>query len=190
MIGAYFTIHPFEIYNANIFTEGGGIWSIRKEKAEAERKLRKEKAEAQSVKLIVAVSASRAKRIRRREMLFALDGEYNVQFTLVNTGSKPQDLGQITFTLNKAQPKFDTTNTLYDDLGLDGAIISLDYDGSLKIRGVVNLGHPYGEGCINLVGNITSEIAFKDTPYDMCKNSIQILQAKFKKIGEMKAYGQ
>ena len=137
-------------------------------------------------------AAARAERIRRREMLFALDGKYNIQFTLegpnlMDVESKPQKLGQIEFTLHKAQPKFDTKNPLYDDLGLDGAIISLDYDGSLKIRGVVDLGHPYGKGCINLVGNINSEVAFKDTPYEMCKNSIQLLQAKFKKMGDKKA---
>jgi hypothetical protein len=137
-------------------------------------------------------AAARAERIRRREMLFALDGKYNIQFTLegpnlVDVESKPQKLGQIEFTLHKAQPKFDTKNPLYDDLGLDGAIITLDYDGSLKIRGVVDLGHPYGKDCINLVGNINSEVAFKDTPYEMCKNSIQLLQAKFKKMGDKKA---
>jgi len=143
-------------------------------------------------KAAVKKAAARAERIRRREMLFALDGKYNIQFTLegpnlVDVESKPQELGQIEFTLHKAQPKFDTKNPLYDDLELDGAIISLDYDGSLKIRGVVDLGHPYGKGCINLVGNINSEVAFKDTPYEMCKNSIQLLQAKFKKMGDKKA---
>ena len=180
MIGTNRGISPYMLYLGNTSSDNVAMTEIQKQEARAKRVKSPE-----DIK-----TAARAERIERREMLYALDGEYNVQFTLENTGSKPQDLGQIVLTLDKAQPKFDTTNTLYDDLGLDGAILSLDYDGSLKIRGVVNLGHPYGEGCINLVGNITSEIAFKDTPYEMCKNSIQILQVKFKKMGAMKAYGQ
>jgi hypothetical protein len=191
----YFTVNPFEIYNANVMSEPKSIWLEREKiakKQEAERKrikeeeLKKKEAERKRIKEDERKKA-KAERLRKREMVSSYNGTYKIHLGInhnVIDGKMYQDLGIILFTLNRGQPKLDENNILYQALGLSEIKFSLDYDGYMKVSGKF-LGEINSERrCVYISGNLKSDKKFNPKSSQNCGAFGQSLSMRFDKISD------
>ena len=176
----YFTVNPFEIYNANVMSEPKSIWLEREKiakKQEAERKRIKEDERKKA----------KAERLRKREMVSSYNGTYKIHLGInhnVIDGKMYQDLGIILFTLNRGQPKLDENNILYQALGLSEIKFSLDYDGYMKVSGKF-LGEINSERrCVYISGNLKSDKKFNPKSSQNCGAFGQSLSMRFDKISD------
>ena len=129
----------------------------------------------------------KAKRLRKREMLFAYDGTYKVQLGLNRgtiDGQIYQDLGSILFTLNRGQPKLDENNILYQALGLNEINFSLDYDGYMIVSGKFLDEIKSERRCAYLAGNLKSDKKFNPKSSQNCGASGQSLSMRLEKISD------
>ena len=203
----YFTVNPFEIYNANVMSEPKSIWLEREKiakKQEAERKrikeeelkkkeeelkkkeeeLKKKEAERKSIKEGERKKA-KAERLRKRDMVFSYDGTYKIHLGInlnVIDGKMYQDLGSILFTLKGAQPKLDENNILYQALGLSEFKFSLDYDGYMIVSGKFLAEINSEKRCVYISGNLKSDKKFNPKSSQNCGATGQSLAMKFEKI--------
>jgi hypothetical protein len=191
----YFTVNPFEIYNANVMSEPKSIWPERKKIAQKKEteliKLKEEKRKKEQARLQKLEEEKRkrdkAERLRKREMLFSYDGIYKVQLgqnrNLIN-GKMYQELGSILFSLNRGQPNFDDNNILNKAFGLDEINFSLDYDGYMTVRGQILSNLDTEKKCVYIAGNLKSDKKFNPKSNQNCSASEQNFSMKFKKISD------
>ena len=148
---------------------------------------RRKYAEEHKKKIAEQREQEKAERLKRREILHSYDGIYKVKigqyFDVIN-GQAYQDLGSILFALERAQPKLDENNILYDALGLEEINFSLDYNGDLIVSGQAVDAKTLERRCVYLFGSLKSNEKLYPKSSQNCYVHEQRFSMKFEKISD------